>query len=92
VHEGLCCGLPAFVTRCAGVAERYPADLSDLLLNDPPDAEDIVRRLLRWRADMAGHAARVAPFGRMLRERSWKDMAEEIVGLLETTAGRGGEA
>ena len=25
VHEALCCGLPAFVTRCAGIAERLPA-------------------------------------------------------------------
>jgi glycosyltransferase involved in cell wall biosynthesis len=32
VHEALCRGLPAIVTACAGVAERYPADLRHCLL------------------------------------------------------------
>src|SRR2546428_102724 len=32
VHEALCCGLPALVSAAAGVAERYPAELSDLLI------------------------------------------------------------
>ena len=32
VHEAICCGLPVFVTRCAGIAERFPAELHDLLL------------------------------------------------------------
>ena len=32
VHEAICCGLTVFVTRCAGISERFPADLDDLLL------------------------------------------------------------
>ena len=43
VHEALCCGLPVFVTRCAGIAERFPAELHDLLLDDPPDAAQLCR-------------------------------------------------
>ena len=35
VHEALCRGLPALVTASAGVAERYPEDLGQLLLQDP---------------------------------------------------------
>ena len=46
VHEAICCGLPAFVTRCAGVAERFPAQLDGLLLDDPPDAAQLCERLL----------------------------------------------
>ena len=38
VHEAICCGLPVFVSRCAGIAERFPAELGDLLLENPPDA------------------------------------------------------
>src|SRR5262249_56896294 len=35
VHEALCCGLPAFVTATAGVAQRFPPELADLLLPQP---------------------------------------------------------
>ena len=45
VHEALCCGLPALVSVDAGVAERYPAALSDLLLPDPNDPRELAQRL-----------------------------------------------
>ena len=51
VHEAVCCGLPAIVSRCAGVAERYPSDLDDLLLDDPNDTDELIARLLHWRKD-----------------------------------------
>lgn len=84
VQEALCAGLPAFVTCSAGIAERYPADLADLLLNDPPEATDLVQRLLRWRANMPHYQAHAARFGEMLRQRTWADMASEITGLMES--------
>jgi glycosyltransferase involved in cell wall biosynthesis len=85
VHEALCCGLPAFVTRSAGVAERYPDSLADLLLDDPPEAADLAARLQHWRRDQAGYRARVAPFCEILRKRTWADMATDIVNLIEST-------
>jgi glycosyltransferase involved in cell wall biosynthesis len=81
VHEALCCGLPAFVTCCAGVAERYPEELSGLLLGDPPSARDLIERLRGWRADIEGYRARVAAFAATLRQRTWSDMAREFVEL-----------
>ena len=85
VQEALSRGLPAFVTRSAGIAERYPADLADLLLRDPPDPVDVAQRLRLWRSDMPGYSGRVAHFGAMLRQRTWADMASEIVALLEAS-------
>ena len=85
VQEALCCGLPAFVTRSAGVAERYPGNLADLLLSDPPNTADLVQRLRRWRSDMSGYSARVAHFSATLRQRTWTDMAREIVDLLRVS-------
>lgn len=79
VHEALCCGLPAFVTRCAGIAERFPADLHDLLLDDPPDAAQLSRRLRDWHKDIDGYRRRTAPFAEQLRRRTWSDMAAEFV-------------
>jgi glycosyltransferase involved in cell wall biosynthesis len=86
VHEALCCGLPAFVTCTAGIAERYPSDLTDLLLANPPSVDDLTRRLRQWRRDMTGYMARVAQFSARLRQRTWADMAADILNILEQTS------
>ena len=75
VHEALCCGLPVFVTRCAGIAERFPAELHDLLLDDPPDAAQLCQRLLEWHKDIDGYRRRTVPFAERLRAargRTWR--------------------
>lgn len=82
VHEALCCGIPAFVTRTAGVAERYPAELQDLLLETWPDASNLVQGLRNWRANLGDFRARVATFGGQLRQFTWQDSAREIVKLI----------
>jgi glycosyltransferase involved in cell wall biosynthesis len=79
VHEALCRGLPALVTRSAGVAERYPSDMTELLLADPPTPADLAARLRHWRANLEEYRRRVVPFAESLRTRSWGDMARDIV-------------
>jgi glycosyltransferase involved in cell wall biosynthesis len=79
VHEAICCGLPVFVTRCAGIAERFPVDLKDLLLDDPPDALQLCSRLKDWHKDLDGYRCRILPFSEELRRRTWSDMAAEFV-------------
>ena len=81
VHEAVCRGVPAIVTRSAGVAERYPAGLSDLLLDNPNDAGELAERLSLWRSHLDRVHARVAPFADALRTRSWNDMARDIAAL-----------
>jgi glycosyltransferase involved in cell wall biosynthesis len=83
VHEALCSGLPALVSRSAGVAERYPPALEDLLLPDPEDAQDLARRVRLCRAALGAYRRRVTPLGEALRARSWDDVAGEIVALVE---------
>lgn len=78
VHEALCCGLPALVTATAGVAERYPAELHDLLLPDANDAADLANRLRRWYADRTGWTARMRPLSEELRSWTWDDMARAV--------------
>lgn len=81
VQEAICCGLPAFVTRSAGVAERYPADLADLLLDDPPNAADVSRRLRSWRSNIDHWKDRLLPLTTTLRRYTWADMAGRIVSI-----------
>lgn len=83
VHEALCMGLPAFVTRSAGIAERYPADLAALLLNNPPNVDDLVQRLRCWRANSRDFSTCLTSFSKKLRQRTWDDMAREIIIYIE---------
>lgn len=87
VQEAICCGVPAIVSACAGVAERYPAALAALLLPDPEDVAGLVSRMLQWRADIEGWRRRLKPFTDTLRAYSWDDMAERIVALASECRG-----
>lgn len=83
VHEAICRGVPAIVSRNAGVAERYPAQLADMLLTNPRDAAQLQLCLLNWRSDVEGWARRFAPLAQQLREHSWTQMACQIASLCD---------
>lgn len=85
VHEAICTGIPALVSAQAGIAERYPDYLRDLLLPDPEHVDALATSLLRWRAHMSSFQHRLHPFTEMLRRRTWEDMAREIVSLVVQT-------
>jgi glycosyltransferase involved in cell wall biosynthesis len=86
VQEALCCGLPALVSADAGVAERYPWELKELLIRDAEDAEDLAARLVHWRANMEFWKERVLPLALELRKRTWHEMASEIVSIVDSSA------
>jgi glycosyltransferase involved in cell wall biosynthesis len=88
VHEALCTGLPALVSRAAGVAERYPPALSALLLDDPDDAAELVHRLETWRAQGSALAPHVEALSATLRSWTWDRMAAGMVELLERERAR----
>jgi glycosyltransferase involved in cell wall biosynthesis len=79
VREALSRGVPAIVSRSAGVAEEYPASLGDLLLADPDDAEELVARLCEWRRQRDALDGAVAAVGERLRARTWDHMAADIL-------------
>lgn len=78
VQEALCCGLPAVVSRGAGVAERYPAALRGLLLDDPESVDSLAAALLRWQAERHAWAPALEAFSGTLRARTWDVAAEEL--------------
>ncbi len=82
VHEAMCRGLPALVSANAGVAERYPENLRELLIHDP---ESLVENLQHWYANRASFPARAVEYSGELRSRTWAHMAEEIRTLVENT-------
>jgi len=86
VHEALCTGLPAVVSRAAGVAERIPPPLDGLLLDDPEDAGELAGRLLAWRAGVEAHRAAALELSAALRGWTWDQMAARIVDIVERGA------
>jgi glycosyltransferase involved in cell wall biosynthesis len=84
VHEALCCGLPAFVSGTAGVAERYPPELADLLLPDPEDIDGVAARLRKWRDDPVAYRPALDRMSLQLRGCTWDDMAATIVKHIES--------
>jgi glycosyltransferase involved in cell wall biosynthesis len=82
VAEALARGLPALVSRAAGVAELYPAELSTCLLDDPESASELVARLRQWRANLDDLRDAVRPLSERVRGRSWDDMAREVAAEL----------
>lgn len=82
VHEALCCGMPAIVSSIAGVAERYPASLSDLLLQDPENSGELAERLLGWRGRHERYARLTFELSEALRQQDWDVMARQIAGMM----------
>ena len=90
VHEALSCGLAAFVSKSAGVSERYPIQLRDFLLDDPDDVDMLVIRLRDWYIDgSGGHKAAIAQLSDELRSYSWDDMASQMVSTFESAGSEG---
>ena len=77
-HEAICRGLPVIVARDAGIAEVFPQDLQNLLIDDVESPEEIARRLRGWREGGAGLQSRVRAFADRLRARSWDDMGRDF--------------
>jgi glycosyltransferase involved in cell wall biosynthesis len=86
VQEALCCGLSALVSATAGVAERYPSHLSDLLLPDPENAADLAARLSYWRKTPDKFCKLVNCVSEELRAYTWDDMAKSIAETIEQSA------
>jgi glycosyltransferase involved in cell wall biosynthesis len=86
VAEALARGLPAIVSRRAGVAELYPRELRELLIDDVESVTELASRLRAFRAGREGLTARIAPLVERVRGRSWDQMASEIVDLIAEQA------
>lgn len=83
VQEALCTGIPALVSADAGVAERYPAELSELLLHDPASPSALEDSLKNWRASHERLRDATREFSSQLRQRTWQTMAQDIHALLD---------
>jgi glycosyltransferase involved in cell wall biosynthesis len=82
VQEALCCGLPAIVSADAGVAERIPPAMHDLLVRDPGDAAELAARLRAWRGSIHMHRDAALALSAGLRAHTWDHMAARMATII----------
>jgi hypothetical protein len=63
------------------IAERYPSELAPMLLPNPTDVDNLVRKLLIWRSNLPYWKQQFEPLGAQLRRYTWADMASRIVSI-----------
>ena len=85
VHEAICRGLPAVVSKSAGVAERFEGELANLLLEDPGDPAELAQKIKLWNARRADFSAAAAELGETLRGRTWDCSIDDFVSLVENS-------
>jgi glycosyltransferase involved in cell wall biosynthesis len=83
VQEALCTGLPALVSASAGVAERYPSALAELLLGEPDNAGALEASLRNWRRHHERLLDGARALSAQLRQRTWQVMARDVRSLLD---------
>jgi glycosyltransferase involved in cell wall biosynthesis len=83
VHEALARALPVIVSGSAGVAERMAEEFAPLMLPDPLRVDDLVARIRLWHEAPARWQGAAERAGARLRARTWDQMADEIVRLVE---------
>ena len=88
VLEALCMGIPALVSRDAGVAERYPPELSALLIDHPENPEEVSGGLRNWYQHREEFAAQVRELSAGLRAHTWGKMAEEFMQAARSESNR----
>ncbi len=86
VHEALSRGVPALVSRTAGIAERFPPGFDHLLLDAGVDAGALATRLLEWRGNLIAWRQGVECLGRELRVRTMDDMCRDIARIGDACA------
>jgi glycosyltransferase involved in cell wall biosynthesis len=83
VQEALCTGIPALVSADAGVAERFPPALAELLLEDVETAAVLEASLRNWRRHRERLLDATLHLSGQLRRRTWQVMADEVRSLID---------
>jgi UDP-glucose:(heptosyl)LPS alpha-1,3-glucosyltransferase len=79
VMEAMAAGLPVLCSRKTGAAELIPRELSELIIEDPTDIEDLARGvnlLLSWRDDVSSLVRATA------EQYTWERYGKELVKII----------
>ncbi|HUN87869.1 MAG TPA: glycosyltransferase family 4 protein [Terriglobales bacterium] len=86
VLEAICRGVPAIVSKSAGVAELYPKELEGWLLEDAEDAKRLREKLSGSYSGIDASRSAFADFAAQLRTQTMNDTAGELIAKAERYA------
>jgi glycosyltransferase involved in cell wall biosynthesis len=78
VQDALTLGVPALVTRTSGIAERYPEELSHLLVDNTDSAQLWAKSISDALSSSAHSMDAIRKLGAEISRRTWKTMSEEL--------------
>jgi glycosyltransferase involved in cell wall biosynthesis len=79
VHEALERGVPVLVSASAGVAERLPECMNDMLLPDAISPAELAGRIAGMASGIGSATTRARQWASAARSHSWAEMAAELV-------------
>jgi glycosyltransferase involved in cell wall biosynthesis len=85
-HEALCRAVPVIISATAGIVERIPPDLRDLIIPDAEDVRALETRIRLWADDPGRWRERARRASADLRGYTDEDMAARIASLVENVA------
>lgn len=86
VREALSRGVPALVSADAGVAEHYEPALSELLISNPDDEQELASLLRNWRNHRERFEQDIAALSNSIRQHTWEKMAVQISQVVESAS------
>ena len=85
VQEAFCRDVPVILSSAVGFAERMPASLRSLVLEDPESSRELADRVAAWARDRERLAPEIQKWATELRSHTWTDTAREIVEAIDAT-------
>jgi len=83
VLEAICRGVPAIVSKTAGVAEVYPPEFSRYLLDDPESVAELCGKLSACCKGIASRRSEFEAIGTHLRSYTMREMVTKIIETAE---------
>jgi glycosyltransferase involved in cell wall biosynthesis len=85
IQEAIMAGVPPIVGRgAAGVTDRFPSDLTDLIVEDPESHFSWADRVRYALANLQLLRAKTRAAAMVMSQRTWRDFAEEFIDVVES--------
>jgi len=85
IQEAIMAGVPPLVgAHTAGVIDRFPTDLAELIVQDPENPLAWAKRIRHALGKLPDLRARTAAAANLLARRSWNDFADEFIDVVES--------
>jgi len=85
VQEAIMEGVPPLVSAGRiGIIDRLPANMTDLIVQDPENPERWAQQIRRTLANLEDYRERTRALSAVLAQRTWEDFADDFIDTVES--------